>query len=256
VQERFQAVLKRRLQSQFESHPPLFPWETQITDYPECADEPVIALVPTWGWTNQQFDLDLPMPLPDSIFRQLLEKCQALLTSPALLGPKLIQAVEGFFPKESRIILNELAGLVLTGATRSKKLKLPSVDGEYSHLQPRQQMLLSLLAAKQLFESLTLSVSSKQPLERQWLTRAGRLNLSVEYHCQQQVGKLRVQGELPSQGVIKLQGKDSFTLAETSTLGALSVELNCVQPNETYTLTIQFKDMDQQPLLFAIIPTE
>ncbi|MBF2004160.1 MAG: PatU [Chlorogloeopsis fritschii C42_A2020_084] len=254
VQERFQAVLKRRLQCQTESQPPLFPWETQITDYPEYLDEPAVVLVPTWGWAVQQSNLDLPILLPDSIFRQLLDKCQALITSSSLLGPKLIQAVENFFPNEFQT-LNNLAGVVLTGATRSKKLKLPPLAGDYADLQLRQQMLLSLLAAKQLLESLTLYVSSTEPLTRQWLTSLGVLNLRVEYQLQGQVGKLWVQGDLPSKGSIKIQGNGSQIKAESSTPGCLSVELGGVQLNQTYTLTIELKEIDQQPLSFAIIPT-
>ncbi len=33
VENRFQALLKRRLQVEIERHPPLFPWETEICDY-------------------------------------------------------------------------------------------------------------------------------------------------------------------------------------------------------------------------------
>ncbi len=50
VQERFQAVLKRRLQFQNQNHPPLFPWESQLVDYPESLEDTSIALVPAWGW--------------------------------------------------------------------------------------------------------------------------------------------------------------------------------------------------------------
>lgn len=38
VQTRFQAVLKRRLQNQVQDNPPLFPWETQLVDYPDYID--------------------------------------------------------------------------------------------------------------------------------------------------------------------------------------------------------------------------
>ena len=70
VQERFQAVLKRRLQLQIQNHPPLFPWESQLIDYPEYADEPSVILVPAWGWVAQQSKLNLPIALPESIVRE------------------------------------------------------------------------------------------------------------------------------------------------------------------------------------------
>ncbi|TAF09903.1 MAG: PatU, partial [Nostocales cyanobacterium] len=38
VQERFQAVIKRRLQIEIQNHPPLFPWESQIVEYPEFVE--------------------------------------------------------------------------------------------------------------------------------------------------------------------------------------------------------------------------
>ncbi|MCX7593786.1 MAG: PatU [Fischerella sp.] len=258
VQERFQAVLKRRLQVQIEDHPPLFPWETQLVDYPEYADEPAMELVPTWGWAAQQSRLNLPMLLPEKIFRQLLDKCQALITSSLPLGPKLVQAVESLFPNESQT-LNDLAGCVLMSTYRSVDALevMPNLDSDYSDLQPQQQMALSLLAAKQLLESLTLPISTTNPLlERQWLTSVGVLNLKVVYQSQDRVAKLRIQSHLPSKGVIKLQGSDSQAKAESSGPGSLSVELCCTQLNEAYTLTIELKEIDQQPLLFVIVPTK
>ncbi len=51
MQSRFQAVLKRRLQMQIESHPPMFPWETEVSDYPDT-----LSLTLTWSekWGIQQ----------------------------------------------------------------------------------------------------------------------------------------------------------------------------------------------------------
>ena len=39
VQERFQALLKQRLRLEYENKPPLFPWESEVSEYPaEVAD--------------------------------------------------------------------------------------------------------------------------------------------------------------------------------------------------------------------------
>ena len=211
VQERFQAVLKRRLQSQIQNHPPLFPWEAQLTEYPECLDKPSIELVPVWGWAAQQSKLNLPIPLPERVFQQLLEKCQALIASSLPLGAKLVAAVESLFPEDSQA-LNDLAGLVLRTPYRSVDAleTMPNLESEYPDLQPPQQMALSLLAAKQLIENLTLPISATNPVvERQWLTSAGVLTLKVEYETQGQVTKLKVQSELPSKAIVKLQGDTS-----------------------------------------------
>ena len=69
VQERFQAVLKRRLQIQIENHPPLFPWEYQLQEYPDCVDNKTsLKFIPD--------KLNLPISIPENIFQVLLTKCQ------------------------------------------------------------------------------------------------------------------------------------------------------------------------------------
>ncbi|WP_017319265.1 hypothetical protein [Mastigocladopsis repens] len=257
VQERFQAVLKRRLQSQIQNHPPLFPWESQLTEYPEWVDNSSMELVPVWGWTAQQSKLNLPIPLPERVFQQLLEKCQALIATSVPLGAKLVQAVESLFPDDSQT-LNDLAGMVLRTPYRSVDAleTMPNLESDYSDLQPRQQMALSLLAAKQLLDDLTLPISiTNSVVEKQWLTRVGVLTLKVEYQTQNQVAKLRVQTELPSKAIVKLQGDASQAIAESSSPGCLSVELHDTQLNQTYTLEVELKEIDQRPLLFVIVPT-
>ncbi|BBD66379.1 hypothetical protein NIES4072_63510 [Nostoc commune NIES-4072] len=252
VQDRFQAVLKHRLQIQAQDHPPLFPWETQLIDYPDCVDEPSMTLVPSWGWMVQQSKLNLPRPLPEKVFQQLLEKCQSMVTSSVPLGAKLVQVVENFFPNESQA-LNDIAGLVLRSTYRSvSTLDMPNIQSDYSDLQPRQQMALSLLAAKQLLENLTLPLSAASPVvERQWLTTVGNLNIKVEY---QSVGitKLLVEAELPIKGTLTLRKSGTLAMATSSTPGYLSVELGCEQLNPTYTLEVEFPEVDEQSLLFVI----
>ena len=257
VQQRFQAVIKRRLQVQIQDNPPLFPWETQLVDYPEYVGDPAMVMVPTWGWAAQQSKLNLPIPLPERVFQQLLDKCQALLGSTLPLGAKLVQVVESFFPDDSQAI-NDVAGLVLRSNLRSGVTldTMPNLESSYSDLQPRQQMALSLLAAKRLLENLTLPLSITNPVEeRQWLTSVGVLTLKVEYQFRGKVTKLRVQGNLPTKGIIKLQGDTSQAIAQSTGPGCLSVELRCTQLNETYTLEVELKEIDTQPLLFAIIPS-
>ncbi|MEH1840005.1 MAG: PatU [Nostoc sp.] len=256
VQDRFQAVLKNRLQIQAQDHPPLFPWETQLIEYPDCVDEPSMTLVPTWGWMVQQSKLNLPLPLPEKVFQQLLEKCQSMVTSSVPLGAKLVQVVENFFPNESQA-LNDIAGLVLRSTYRSvSALDMPSIQSDYSDLQPRQQMALSLLAAKQLLENLTLPLSAASPVvEREWLTTVGNLNIRVEYHSVGKFTKLLVQAELPVKGTLTLRKSGTLAIATSSTPGYLSVELGCEQLNPTYTLEVEFPEVDEQPLLFVINPT-
>ncbi len=234
-----------------------FPWETQLKDYPDYADEQSIGLVPAWGWVAQQSKLNLPIALPESIFRQLLHKCQALLTSSLPLGAKLVQVVEDLFPNDTQS-LNDIAGLVLRSTYRSVEAleTMPNLQSDYSDLKQRQQMALSLLAAKQLLDNLTLPLSPTHPVvEREWLTSAGVIKLKVEYQSPGQKGRLRVQGEIPTKGIVTLKGNGTQAVAQSSSLGSLSLELPCGQLNQIYTLEVDFPEMDQQPLLFIITPS-
>ncbi|GAX39797.1 hypothetical protein NIES4075_07560 [Tolypothrix sp. NIES-4075] len=256
VQERFQAVIKRRLQVQIQDHPPLFPWETQLRDYPDYVDSPSVALVPAYGWMAQQSKLNIPVSLPEKVFRQLLEKCQAMLVSSLPLGAKLVQVVESLFPNDAQA-LNDLAGMVLRSPSRSVNAleKMPIQESDYSDLGKRQQMALSLLAAKQLLENLTLPISDSNPVvERQWLTSAGAINLKLEYQSQGRVRKLCVMGELPTAGILTLQGNGTQAKAMSSTSGCVSVELYGQPLNQTYTLEVEFPELEQQSLLFVIPP--
>lgn len=256
VQERFQAVIKRRLQVQIQNHPPLFPWETQLRDYPDYVDSPSVALVPAYGWMAQQSKLNIPVSLPEKVFRQLLEKCQALVTSSLPLGAKLVQVVESLFPNDAQA-LNDLAGMVLRSPYRSVDAleKMPIQESDYSDLGERQQMAVSLLAAKQLLENLTLPISYSNPVvERQWLTSAGAINLKVEYQSQGRVTKLCVMGDLPTAGILTIRGNGTQARAMSSTSGCVSVELYGQPLNQTYTLEVEFPELEQQSLLFVIPP--
>ena len=255
VQERFQAVLKSRLKTKIEQQPPLFPWESQIREYPDYVDNPSLTFVPGLVWAAQATRLNLPVSLPDKVFQQLLSKCQALVASPLPLGVKLVQAVESLFPDDSQD-LNDLAGLVLRSPYRSAaSAEMPTLDNDYLELQPPQQMALSLLAAKQLLENLVLPISSQHPVvERQWLTSAGLVTLRVEYQSQGELMQLRVQGTLPTQGSFKLQSNDSQAVAESTFPGSLSVELSSNKLNQNYQLAVTLADTDQEPLVFAIVP--
>ncbi|BAZ14401.1 hypothetical protein NIES4071_62440 [Calothrix sp. NIES-4071] len=256
VQERFQAVLKRRLQIQIQNHPPLFPWESQIQEYPDYVDNPSVALVPTWGWYAGA-SLSLPIDLPERIFRQLLARCQELVASSLPLGTKLVQAVENLFPGDEQAI-NDLAGLVLRTPYRSASAveAMPNLDGDYFDLQTRQQMAVSLMAAKQLFDNLTLPVSATNPVvERQWSTDVGVIKLRVSYLQYGAEAKLCVQADLPTQGNIKVGNAATTAMAQSSSPGLLSVEILGVSPRQPYTLEVKLTEIDQQPLTFLILPT-
>ncbi|BAZ04611.1 PatU [Calothrix sp. NIES-3974] len=254
VQERFQAVLKRRLKIQIENHPPLFPWESQLVDYPEYVDNPAVVLNPGWNWSFQQSLLNLPTNLPERVFQQLLAKCQGLIASSIPLGAKLVQAVEVLFPNEPQA-LNELAGMVLRTPYRSVDTlaSLPILEQDYEQLQERQQMALSLIAAKQLLENLTLEISATQPvIERRWLTSAGMLNLRVESTGPDGARALRVRGDLPCSGTITVRDQTSGAVAQATGAGSLSLELTASSPQQAWILELSLDECIQPPLTLVI----
>jgi hypothetical protein len=252
VQDRYHAVLKRRLQTHIQNRPPLFAWETELTEYPEYIEESAIASVPAWGWLAQQSQINLPIPLPEKVFQQLVSKCQDLLTSSLPLGAKLVQAVESLFPDDYQAI-NDVAGLVLRSPYRSAGTleKVPSIQSDFSDLLPRQQMALSLMAAKQLLENLTMGISLTQPvLEREWPTNAGNLSLRVRLQSLGKLTKLSVESQLPARGILRLQGHGSSAQSAISTTP--NVEIYLRQPAQIYTLQVELPELDEQPFLFAI----
>jgi hypothetical protein len=114
-------------------------------------------------------------------------------------------------------------------------------------------MVLSLLAAREIITSLTLTVSPNQPtVERQWLTESGLLTLKAEYEPGLSSARLRIQGSLPSGGNLTLRGDGIQASAERVTPGSLSVELFDLQPNQLHVLEVRLTDEAPDPLIFTI----
>ena len=138
VQNRFQAILKRRLQVEIERHPPLFPWETEMSDYePDSSD--VIAdswVPPVRIWMPQLSNLTLPVSIPENVLAQLLDACSEAVSSRRQLGAKLVSAVESLFSDQFQL-LNNVASLVL----RSLE---PARDGDPEPTQSLLRQLQSL----------------------------------------------------------------------------------------------------------------
>ena len=270
VQDRFHTLLKHRLQSEIQRNPPLFPWETEIHDY---ETEPAYGVVgsavtvgantgqqrvPAQVWLQQLKALNLPIQLPERLLSQLLERCQEALQSSLLEGARLVKSVEDLFPDQSQA-LNHLAGMVMTSPARSGAAASPppgtNYPSSYEAAVPAQQMILSLLAAREIMAALTLPISLSQPrLERQWLTDLGALSLQADYGLEATAAKLRIQTALPSGGRMTLRGDHVQASAQRSTAGSLSVELFDFQPQQPYTLEVCLDD--QEPLVFAIRVTD
>lgn len=245
VQDRYHALLKSRLQSEIEKNPPLFPWETEQHAYE--AD---------WIWSRQLKHIQLPVQVPGELLTKLLERCQQLAQSSLKEGAKLVQAVEELFPNQPDA-LNHLAGLVMTSPVRSGGATATPPAGanfpsSYETAAHAQQMVLSLLAAREILNTLTLTVSSYRPVaERQWESHYGTVRLKASYEAQFPTS-IRLQVALPCDGQLSLQDTECNLVSQRSTAGYLGLELMEPQVGQVYTLKVVLSDQTESPLTFTI----
>lgn len=270
VQERFNALLKRRLKSEIQQHPPLFPWESdrvfeyqaETNDFSQVQEVPALDL-----WLPQLQKIGLPVAVPEIVLARLLEQCNGVIKSSLRQGQKLVRAVEALFPGRERE-LNQLARLAIASATRGGSIAsatrgasseatsgLCTLGSEfpssYESATQTQQMVLSLLAVRETLGTLTLTVSKDKPhLERQWLTAAGPLSIEIER--QQLAPLVRVRAKLPSAGSLQLSGVKTQVSCDRPNPGLLSVELLDPKEDQTYFLEIRLQNQEHNPLIFAI----
>jgi len=264
VQDRFHALLKHRLQSEIQKNPPLFPWESTVQEYEsttaydsaEAIGSETSAPVEASGssiWNRQLNALNLPVQVPGLVLTRLLKQCQQVVQSSLREGVQLVQAVEELFPGEGQA-LNYLAGLVVasparSGATATAGANFPQ---SYEAAAPAQQMVLSLLAAREMIVTLTLAVSASQPtIERQWETEQGTLQLKATYKPDPTDLSLVVRAELPTGGRLSLNGAGFQSVAERRSPGSVGVELCDPEVGQVYMLEACL-DGDETPLVFVV----
>ena len=262
VQERFHSLLKQRLRSEYESKPPLFPWESEVTDYPAEVPEAkgaglVSASVDTgeapW-WSAHVGALQVPGMLPRPLINALFVRCQELACKQIKQGIRLVRAVEDMFP-EQLDLLEPIADMVLVPAYRSDSAtqtaltqELANIAGGYDLARPEQQIALSMMAAQEILGALTFEVSAAKPEDsRQWLTPHGALDLSVTYSPSQ----LAIVVNLPEGGQVRLWDGDIEKRSLRSQPGLLDIVLAEPGIDKTYLLEVSLADNDQ-PLNFAI----
>ncbi len=262
VKERFQALLKRRLQKEIQSNPPLFPWETEISDYePDRLSK--IESESTFQrdlWTPQQEKIGLPVSIAPKVFAQLLERCQAVVLSSRNEKAKLVRALETLFPGHSQM-LSKFADKILMPLPKKDTSEVSFFHQEsrfprsYEGATVAEQMVLLLLAAREILNALTLNLSANQlAVERQWQTTAGLLTLEAQYQTEKgSIGSVRIGGQFPCGGSLKLQVGQAQAATHRPDPGCLSVELFDLEPNQTYPLEIQFQQIGQKPLIFALL---
>ncbi len=274
VQDRFHALLKHRLQSEIQKNPPLFPWESTVQDYesPPAYDSvaydsvkanfgsetptPIEANSAPSIWSRQLSTLNLPVQIPGFVLGRLLKQCQQVVQSSLREGVQLVQAVEDLFPGEAQA-LNYLAGLVVASPARSGATAATATAGanfpqNYETAAPAQQMVLSLLAARELIVSLTLAVSASQAIvERQWETEQGTLQLKATYNPDPTNLSVVVRAELPIGGRLTLHGSGFQSVAERRSPGSVGVELCDPEVGQVYMLEACL-DEEETPLVFVV----
>jgi hypothetical protein len=257
VQDRFHSLLKRRIRAELELKPPIFPWETEGYEYDS---ERVATSERVLAWATQLQSLNLPVPMPERVLAQLFSQCQTVMQSSLQEGAKLVRAVESLFPGQDTA-LNQLAGFVLASPARSGAIAPPlknspgsaNFPSNYDSATAPQQMALSLIAAREIIESLTLKVSSSQPVQRQWQMASGTLDLAAEYDVAMK--RVRIQGQLPAAGKVDFKAQNSQATAHRSSAGSFSLELFDLEPNHSYWLDVQLQDADQPSVILSICPT-
>ena len=261
VQERFHSLLKQRLHSEYENKPPLFPWESELADYPaEVSNAVGASLVAAVGaataplWSAHVSALQVPGLLPQPLLEELFVRCQTLARKPMKQGVRLVQAVENMFPGQIDL-LEPIADMVLVPAYRSDSAtqsaltqELANVAGGYDLARPEQQIALSMIAAQEILGALTLEISmDKLEDSRQWITPLGSLNLSASCLGNQ----LTIVVNLPDGGHVRLWDGDMEKMALRSQPGLLDIVLADPIFDRTYLLEVSLSG-NEQPLNFAI----
>lgn len=260
IQDRYYALLKQRLLLESQRKPALFPWEAELpADYEaeelaslEATTQPSQTIALSF-WSPQLAHLQLPVPMPKKLLEQLLKQCQTVAVRSLREGAKLVQAVESLFPGQHQL-LNNVAGHVMVSPTRSGSAKLQDETSEglpesFDSAIETQQMALSLLAARQIIEALSIYVCSEGSIvERRWDTRAGTLLLKVAYRNNQ----LLIGARLPCGGEMSLQTQTENIEAQRDDNGIVRLSLSNPGLNQIYPVKIQLAAPNSPSITFAI----
>ncbi|HIK45934.1 MAG TPA: hypothetical protein IGR64_13790 [Leptolyngbyaceae cyanobacterium M65_K2018_010] len=244
VQTHFEALLKRRLKQEIANHPPLFPWEKALQEYPD-------TLKPDAGaasvWLDHLQSLPVPGQLPEAVLSELLYQCQQVAEQTTQLGRRLVSAVESLFPDQAET-LDYIAGLVARPAYRSAQTQtLAELD--YASAAPQQQIALAMLAAQGIFDALSLRVSPANPeVSRTWVTGLGPVIVTATYLPDQ---ILQVRVNLPTAGAISFLGEGHTTGANRSTPGDLMLRVEATPASSAARLEVLL-DQAETPLGFQV----
>ncbi len=245
VQTQFEALLKRRLSQDIALNPPLFPWEQGFQDYPDHLQaEPNLHGL----WLDHLRNLDLPVSVPEAVLTELFSHCQRVAQHTQQLGRQLIEAVESLFPDQPQT-LAYMAALVARPNARSAAATLVG-PVDYGTASTQQQIALTMLAARSIFEALSLTVSPLTPsVSRTWLTASGPLSVTVALLSE---AILEVRANLPEPGSMALTGLTDALHSDRFTPGELILHITHSHPETSYTLEVSLGNTTT-PLRFQLV---
>ncbi|NMF85822.1 hypothetical protein [Nodosilinea sp. P-1105] len=244
MQTHFESLIKRRLKQEIAQHPPLFPWEKGLHDYPDTLNADSSSV-----WLDHLRSLEVPAGIPDDVLAELLNQCQRVAQVTQQTGRRLIQAVEALFPDQTPT-LETIAGIVARPAFRSPEETMGTID--YESASPQKQIALSMLAAKHIFAALSLTISAATPTAQQeWITPAGILRVEATYRPGPSP-QLRVTAVLPTAGHVELATGAAGLRSERGTAGEVVAQMDSPQLNCPYGLTITLADQTISPLSFVV----
>ncbi|MEO1297438.1 MAG: hypothetical protein AAFW75_16975 [Cyanobacteria bacterium J06636_16] len=252
VQNHLQTVLKRRLQTEIDQRPPLFPWESDLQEYP--IDISVSVPAP---WLTQLRSLQLPTTLPEDILSGLLNRCQELVAESLQPGIQLVKAVELLFPDQPQA-MDQIAGLVLANATvrgasnqqEDMKVLESAFPEGYEGANPQQQVTLAMLAAKDILDTLAVTLTPQNPTaQREWSTTEGAIQLTVS-HQPGTPDHISLSVELPEAGQLSLPSVGQTVTQNRP--GMLNLSVPAPKAGTAYPLEIHLGDRESTPLTFSI----
>lgn len=264
MQERFHSLIKQRLMSEYEKTPPLFPWESELCEYPAEVADSIGADYSVSLWNQHLSSLKVPGLLPEPVLNALFKRCQDIVLSPIKQGVQLVRAVESLFPDQGDV-LEPIADIVLMPAYRSDNETQTAVleqvnqlADDYDSANPEQQIALSMMAVQEMLSAMTLSLSAQQPKDsREWVTACGMLKLSASYvdthHIDtgDTVRQLAVDAVLPDSGQIRLWDGSVEKRAMCSKPSSLDLVWGESTPEKTYLLEVSLQS-EEASLKFVI----
>ncbi|EDX83783.1 hypothetical protein S7335_1480 [Synechococcus sp. PCC 7335] len=251
---------------EYAKKPPLFPWESELCEYPTEADlasadsamstDEAIAL-----WKQHLSSLDVPKLLPESVLSALIRQCQNIIRPPAQRGIQLVRVVEPFFPVQNST-LESIANIVLAPVYRSDNEtkaavleQITKLANDYDSASVEQQIALLMIAAQEMLEAMTLSLSKQKPEDtREWITAHGMMRLSTKYIATAK-NRLTITAMLPKAGHLRLLCNGSVekqTFCSQPDLLALSWHIPNFEKTYLLEVFLDTEDTEKTTLNFVV----